>query len=187
VRRRHSGKQTPDRHHKRGRHWHVQRKQLSSSLVFLSLQKDELHDKLQINSYTEYWYASSSRLTRLYDTYSALRSKNACNSVYTPQASRMIGSSRCIWFPRKHFHFVVAGGLRVTVWWTSFLRALRLLIPPNASHSIVILSSTLYTSLDPGPVLHGTKWLLCRPYKQSPTFHSKCGINRGLIKKGDAQ
>jgi hypothetical protein len=40
-----------------------------------------------------------------------------------------------------------------------------------------------FTTSSPGPVLHGTKWLLWRPYKQSSTFHSKCGINRVLIKK----
>jgi hypothetical protein len=36
----------------------------------------------------------------------------------------------------------------------------------------------------PGPVFHGTKWLLWRPHIQSPTLHSRCGINKGLIKKG---
>jgi hypothetical protein len=35
-----------------------------------------------------------------------------------------------------------------------------------------------------GSVLFGTKWLLWRPHRQSPTFHSKCGINQGLIKRG---
>jgi hypothetical protein len=40
-----------------------------------------------------------------------------------------------------------------------------------------------FTISSPGPVLHGTKWLIWRPHKQSPTFHSKCGINTGLIKK----
>jgi hypothetical protein len=38
----------------------------------------------------------------------------------------------------------------------------------------------------PGPVLHGTKWLLWRPHKYSPIVHSKSGINKGLI-KGEAQ
>jgi hypothetical protein len=36
----------------------------------------------------------------------------------------------------------------------------------------------------PGPVFHGTKWLLWRPHIQSPTLHSGCGINKGLIKRG---
>jgi hypothetical protein len=36
----------------------------------------------------------------------------------------------------------------------------------------------------PGPVFHGTKWLLWRPHIQSPTLHSRCGINKGLIKRG---
>jgi hypothetical protein len=38
----------------------------------------------------------------------------------------------------------------------------------------------------PGPVLHGTEWLLWRPHIQSPTLHSRCGINKGLIKRGSA-
>jgi hypothetical protein len=36
----------------------------------------------------------------------------------------------------------------------------------------------------PGPVLHGTKWLLWRPHKQSPTFHSWRRIDKGLTKRG---
>jgi hypothetical protein len=38
----------------------------------------------------------------------------------------------------------------------------------------------------PGPILHGTKWLLWHSHKQSPTFYSKCRINKGLI-KGEAK
>jgi hypothetical protein len=45
------------------------------------------------------------------------------------------------------------------------------------SHSLLKISS-------PGLVLHGTKWHIWRPHKQSPTFHSRCRINRGLIKRG---
>jgi hypothetical protein len=36
----------------------------------------------------------------------------------------------------------------------------------------------------PGPIFHGTKWLLWRPHIQSPTLHSRCGINKGFIKRG---
>jgi hypothetical protein len=36
----------------------------------------------------------------------------------------------------------------------------------------------------PGPVFHGNKWRLWRPHIQSPTLHSRCGINKGLIKMG---
>jgi hypothetical protein len=43
-------------------------------------------------------------------------------------------------------------------------------------HSLSKISS-------PGPVLYGTKWLLWCPDKQSPIFHSKCRINKGLIKR----
>jgi hypothetical protein len=38
--------------------------------------------------------------------------------------------------------------------------------------------------LSPGPVFHGTKWLQWRPHIQSPTLHSRCEINKGLIKRG---
>jgi hypothetical protein len=44
-------------------------------------------------------------------------------------------------------------------------------------HSLFKISSS-------GPVLHGVKWLLWRPHIQSPTLHSRCGINKGLIKGG---
>jgi hypothetical protein len=36
----------------------------------------------------------------------------------------------------------------------------------------------------PRPVLHGTKWLLWRPHIRSPTHHSRCRINKRLIKRG---
>jgi hypothetical protein len=42
----------------------------------------------------------------------------------------------------------------------------------------------LFRISSPGPVLYGTKWLLWRPHKQSPTFHSKYRINKMLIKRG---
>jgi hypothetical protein len=43
---------------------------------------------------------------------------------------------------------------------------------------------SLFKISSPGPVPYGTKWLLRHPHKQSPTFHSKCRINKGLIKQG---
>jgi hypothetical protein len=36
----------------------------------------------------------------------------------------------------------------------------------------------------PGPVFHGTNWLLWRPHILSPILHSRYGINKGLIKRG---
>jgi hypothetical protein len=42
-----------------------------------------------------------------------------------------------------------------------------------------------YKTSSPGPVLRGTKWLLWRPHIQSPTLHSRCGINKGLFKRGN--
>jgi hypothetical protein len=35
-----------------------------------------------------------------------------------------------------------------------------------------------------GSILYGTKRLLWRSHRQSPTLHSKCGINQGLTKRG---
>jgi hypothetical protein len=43
---------------------------------------------------------------------------------------------------------------------------------------------SLFTISSPGPVLHITKRLLRRPLKQSPTLHSRCRINKGLIERG---
>jgi hypothetical protein len=37
----------------------------------------------------------------------------------------------------------------------------------------------LFKISSPGPVFYGTKCLLWRPLKQSPTFHSKCRIEKG--------
>jgi hypothetical protein len=42
----------------------------------------------------------------------------------------------------------------------------------------------LFKILSLGPILYGTKWLLWRPHKQSPTFYSKCRIDKGLIRRG---
>jgi hypothetical protein len=42
---------------------------------------------------------------------------------------------------------------------------------------------SLFNISSPGPVLHGTKWLLWRPHRQSLTLHSMCRINKGLIKR----
>jgi hypothetical protein len=38
-----------------------------------------------------------------------------------------------------------------------------------------------------GPIFYGTKWLLSRLPKQSPTFHSKFTTDKLLNKKGEAQ
>jgi hypothetical protein len=44
-------------------------------------------------------------------------------------------------------------------------------------HSLFKISSL-------GLIFYGTKWLLWRPHKQTPTFHTKCGIDKGLIERG---
>jgi hypothetical protein len=54
----------------------------------------------------------------------------------------------------------------------------------SATHPMWLWGHSLYKISSPGPVLYGTKWLLWHPLKQSPTFHSKYRINKGLIKKG---
>jgi hypothetical protein len=43
---------------------------------------------------------------------------------------------------------------------------------------------SLFKISSPGAVFYGTKWLLWRPPKQSPTFHSKCRIDKRLFKRG---
>jgi hypothetical protein len=40
---------------------------------------------------------------------------------------------------------------------------------------------SLFKISSPGPVFHGTQWLLWRLHKQSSTLHSKCRINKRLI------
>jgi hypothetical protein len=52
------------------------------------------------------------------------------------------------------------------------------------TYSMWLWGHSLFQISSPGPVLHGTKWLLWRPHRQSPTLHSRCGINKGLIKEG---
>jgi hypothetical protein len=51
-------------------------------------------------------------------------------------------------------------------------------------HPMWLWGHSLFKILSPGPVFYETKWLLWRPYKPSPTFHLKCRIDTGLIKKG---
>jgi hypothetical protein len=51
-------------------------------------------------------------------------------------------------------------------------------------HPMWLWGHRLFKILSPGPVFYGTKWLLWCPHKQSPTFHSKCKIDKGLIRKG---
>jgi hypothetical protein len=53
----------------------------------------------------------------------------------------------------------------------------------SATH-MWLWGQSLFKIASPGPVLCGIKWLLWRPHKESPTFHSKCWINKGLIKRG---
>jgi hypothetical protein len=51
------------------------------------------------------------------------------------------------------------------------------------THPMWFWGYSLFKISSPGPVLYGTKWLLWRPHKQSPTFHSKCRIDKVLRKK----
>jgi hypothetical protein len=52
------------------------------------------------------------------------------------------------------------------------------------TYSVWLRGCSSFKISSPGPVYHGTKWLLLRPHIKSPTLHSRCGINKGLIKKG---
>jgi hypothetical protein len=52
------------------------------------------------------------------------------------------------------------------------------------THPTWLCNHSLFKISSPGPVFYGTKWLLWRPHKQSPTCHSKCRIDKGLIKRG---
>jgi hypothetical protein len=52
------------------------------------------------------------------------------------------------------------------------------------TYPVWLWGHSLFTISLPVPVLYRTKWLLWRPHRQGPTLHSKCGINKGLIKKG---
>jgi hypothetical protein len=49
---------------------------------------------------------------------------------------------------------------------------------------ISYIGHSLFKISSPGPVLYGTKWLLSRPHIQSPPLHSRCKINKGLLKRG---
>jgi hypothetical protein len=54
------------------------------------------------------------------------------------------------------------------------------------THPMWLWSHSLFEISSLGPLFYGTKLLLWRPHKQSPTFHSKCRIDKGLNKKGEA-
>jgi hypothetical protein len=52
------------------------------------------------------------------------------------------------------------------------------------THTMGLWGCSSYEISSPGPVFHGTKWLLWRPQIQSPTLHSRYGINKEFIKRG---
>jgi hypothetical protein len=53
------------------------------------------------------------------------------------------------------------------------------------THLMWLWGGCLHKSPSLGSILYGTKWLLWRLHRQSPTLHSKCGINHGLIKRNN--
>jgi hypothetical protein len=69
------------------------------------------------------------------------------------------------------------------VWWSHLWKVPR---RRRISHTypMWLWGHSLFKISSPGPGLHGTKWLLWRPNIQSPTLHSRCGINKGLFKRG---
>jgi hypothetical protein len=54
----------------------------------------------------------------------------------------------------------------------------------NHTYPMWLWSHSFFKISSHGPVSYGSKWLLWRPHKQSPTVHSKCRINKGLITRG---
>jgi hypothetical protein len=68
-------------------------------------------------------------------------------------------------------------------WW-SHLRKVPRRRWISHTHSMRLWGCSPCKISSPGPVFHGTKWLLWRPQTQSHTFHSRCRINKGLIKRG---
>jgi hypothetical protein len=67
-------------------------------------------------------------------------------------------------------------------WWSHLRKVPRRRI--SHTYPVWLWGCSLFKISSPGPVVHGTKWLLWRPHKESPTFHSKCRIDKGLIKRG---
>jgi hypothetical protein len=67
-------------------------------------------------------------------------------------------------------------------WWSHLRKGPRRWI----SHTcpMWLWGCNLFKISSPGPVFHGTKWLLRRPHIQSRTLYSRCGNNKGLIKRG---
>jgi hypothetical protein len=68
-------------------------------------------------------------------------------------------------------------------WW-SHLRKVPRKRQISHTHHVWLWGCSPCKISSPGPVFHGTKWLLWCPPIQSPTLHSRCGINKGLIKRG---
>jgi hypothetical protein len=73
---------------------------------------------------------------------------------------------------------------QIWVDWWSHLRKVPRRRRISHTHPVWLWGCSSCKISSPGPVLHGTKWLLWRPHIQSPTLHSRCVINKGLIKRG---
>jgi hypothetical protein len=73
---------------------------------------------------------------------------------------------------------------QIGVDWWSHLRKVPRRRRISHTYSMWLRGHSIFKISSPGPVLHGTKWLLWRPHIQSPTLNSRCGINKRLIKRG---
>jgi hypothetical protein len=73
---------------------------------------------------------------------------------------------------------------QIGVDWWSHLRKMPRRRWISHTHPVWLWGCSSCKISSPGPVLHWTKWLLWRPRIWSPTLHSSCGINKGLIKMG---
>jgi hypothetical protein len=78
----------------------------------------------------------------------------------------------------KRAHF------QIGVEWWSHLRKVHRRRRISHTYPMLLWGCSSCEISSPGPVFHGTKWLLWRPHTRSPTLHSRCGINKGLIKRG---
>jgi hypothetical protein len=72
---------------------------------------------------------------------------------------------------------------QIEIDWWSHLRKIPRRRRISHIYPMWLWGHSLFKISSPGSLLHGTKWLLWRPHIQSPTLHSRCGVNNGLIKR----
>jgi hypothetical protein len=93
------------------------------------------------------------------------------------QLSWVVGLLRGHFLPKR-------APFQIGVDWWSHLRKVPRRRRISHTYSVWLWGCSSCKISSPGPDFHGTKWLLWRPHIHSPTLHSRCGINKGLIKRG---